>query len=79
MQREEYTVGNWCVRWFELNRHKWNPRTGGGYRKLIQHHIIPGIGLVQLTELTEQLVTALQAGVSTCCYGGVWTKPVGMD
>ena len=58
MQREEYTVGTWCVRWFELNRHKWNPRTEGGYRNLIEHHIVSGIGSVKLTELTEQLVTA---------------------
>ena len=58
MQREKYTVGTWCVRWFELNRYKWNPRTEGGYRNLIEHHIIPGIGSVELTALTEQLVTA---------------------
>ena len=63
MQREEYTVGTWCVRWFELNRHKWNPRTEGGYRNLIQHHIIPGIGSVELTDLTEQLVTAFYEGL----------------
>ena len=58
MQREEYTVETWCVHWFECNRHKWNPRTEGGYRNLIQHHIIPGIGSIQLTALTEQVVTA---------------------
>ena len=58
MQREKYTVGTWCVQWFESNRHKWNPRTEGGYRNLIEHHTIPGIGSVQLTALTEQLVTA---------------------
>ena len=58
MQREEYTVGTWCVRWFELNHHKWNPRTKGGYRNLIEHHIIPGIGSVELTALTERRVTA---------------------
>ena len=58
MQKEKYTVGTWCTRWFECNRHKWNLRTEGGYRNLIEHHIIPGIGVVELTDLTEQLVTA---------------------
>ena len=58
MQREEYTVGTWCVRWFEVNHHKWSPHTEDGYRNLIEHHIIPGIGSVQLTALTEQLVAA---------------------
>ena len=57
MQREKYTVGTWCVHWFELNRHKWNPRTEGGYRNLIEHHILPGIGSVELAALTEQLVS----------------------
>ena len=38
MQREEYTMGTWCVRWFECNRHKWNPRTEGGYRNLIERN-----------------------------------------
>ena len=56
MQREKYTVGNWCVRWFELNRYKWNPRTEGGYRNLIEHHITPGIGEVRLSQLDEQAV-----------------------
>ena len=54
MQREEYTVGSWCSQWFRDNCCKWNPRTEGGYRNLIEHHITPGIGEVGLSQLDEQ-------------------------
>ena len=51
------TVGQWCGRWFTANRHKWNGNTEGGYRNLIYSHIIPSIGSVALSDLTEQAVT----------------------
>ena len=57
MQREEYTVGSWCSLWFQCNRDKWNLRTKGGYRNLIEQHIIPCIGEVELTQLDEKMVT----------------------
>ena len=57
MQREEYTVGSWCGEWFRDNHCKWNPRTEGGYRNLIEHHITPSIGEVGLSRLDEQTVT----------------------
>lgn len=58
MQKENtMTVGRWCGRWFITNRHKWNGNTEGGYRNLIYSHIIPGIGSVALSDLTEQTVT----------------------
>ena len=58
MQKENtLTVGQWCGRWFTANRHKWNGNTEGGYRNLIYSHILPGIGSVALSDLTEQVVT----------------------
>ena len=58
MQKENtLTVGQWCGRWFITNRHKWNGNTEGGYRNLIYSHIIPSIGSVALSDLTEQTVT----------------------
>ena len=58
MQKENtMTVGRWCGRWFITNRHKWNGNTEGGYRNLIYSHIIPGIGSVALSDLTEQTIT----------------------
>jgi len=42
---------------FTTNRHKWNGNTEGGYRNLIYSHILPGIGSIELTDLTEQVVT----------------------
>ena len=58
MQKENtMTVGRWCGRWFITNRHKWNGNTEGGYRNLIYSHIIPSIGSVALSDLTEQTVT----------------------
>ena len=58
MQKEnKLTVGQWCGRWFTANRHKWNGNTEGGYRNLIYSHILPSIGSVELSDLTEQTVT----------------------
>ena len=58
MQKENNrTVGRWCDQWFTANRHKWNDNTEGGYRNLIYSHILPGIGSVELSALTEQSVT----------------------
>ena len=58
MQKENnLTVGQWCGQWFTANRHKWNGSTEGGYRNLIYGHILPGIGNVALSDLTEQAVT----------------------
>ena len=58
MQKENtLTVEQWCGRWFTANRHKWNGNTEGGYRNLIYSHIIPSIGSVALSDLTEQVVT----------------------
>ena len=57
MQKDNMTVGQWCGRWFTANRHKWNGNTEGGYRNLIYSHILPSIGSVELSDLTEQAVT----------------------
>lgn len=58
MQKENtMTVGRWCGRWFIANRHKWNGNTEGGYRNLIYSYIIPSIGNMELSDLTEQTVT----------------------
>lgn len=58
MQKEEtLTVGQWCCQWFSDIRGKWNSNTEGGYRNLIYRHIIPAIGNIKLTDLTEQTVT----------------------
>lgn len=57
MQKENnLTVGQWCDQWFTANRHKWNGNTEGGYRNLIYSHILPSIGSVALSDLTEQAV-----------------------
>ena len=58
MQKENnLAVGQWCDHWFTANRHKWNSNTEGGYRNLIYGHILPNIGNVALSDLTEQTVT----------------------
>ena len=54
MQKENtMTVGRWCGRWFITNRNKWNGNTEGGYRNLIYSHILPSIGNMELSDLTE--------------------------
>ncbi len=64
MQNENsYTVGQWCACWFHDNQSGWNSNTVGGYRNLIYHHILPGIGGISLTELTEDTVTSFYDGL----------------
>lgn len=43
--------------WFSAKRHKWNENTECGYYNLIYSHILPNIGSVALSGLTEQSVT----------------------
>ena len=56
MQKDTMTVGQWCGQWFTANRCRWNSNTEGGYRNLIYSHILPGIGSVEISDLTEQAV-----------------------
>ena len=66
MQKENnLTVEQWCDQWFTDNRQKWNGNTEGGYRNLIYSHILPGIGSVALTDLTEQAVTDFYNGLQS--------------
>lgn len=88
MQKENnLTVEQWCDQWFTDNRQKWNGNTEGGYRNLIYSHILPGIGSVALSDLTEQVVTdfynslrsqGLSARSVWCVHlrscAGAWTK-----
>lgn len=53
-----YTVGQWCDRWFCENQGRWSGSTVGGYRNLIYRHILPGIGSIPLAELSEDSVTS---------------------
>ena len=58
MQKENnLTVGQWCDQWFTTHHYKWNGNTEGGYRNLIYSHILPGVGSIELSGLTEQTVT----------------------
>ena len=90
MQKENtLTVEQWCGQWFTANRHKWNGNTEGGYRNLIYSHILPSIGSVALSDLTEQTITDFYdtlrvrdsapevSGASICSCAGVWTKQRG--
>ena len=52
------TVGQWCGRWFCENHSRWSGSTVGGYRNLIYRHILPRIGDIPLTGLTEGAVTS---------------------
>ena len=59
MQKENnYTVGQWCDRWFCENQGRWNGSTVGGYHNLIYRHILSGIGSISREELTEDTATS---------------------
>ena len=75
MQKENnLTVGQWCDQWFTTHQHKWNGNTQGGYRNLIYSHIFPGVGNIELTDLTEQTVTGFYDGLRSQGLGArsVW-------
>lgn len=75
MQKENnLTVGQWCDQWFINNRSKWNSNTEGGYRNLIYSHILPGIGSVTLSDLTEQIIIDFYDGLRSqgLSAGSVW-------
>ena len=58
MQKENnYTVGQWCDRWFCDNQGRWNGSTVGGYCNLIYRYILPKIGNIPLAELSEDIIT----------------------
>lgn len=70
MQNENnYTVGQWCDRWFCENQGRWSGSTVGGYRNLIYRHILPGIGDIRLAELSEGTVTSFYDITVPCPLG----------
>ena len=72
--QNNFTVGQWCDRWFCENRSRWSARTVGGYRNLIDRHISPGIGNIPLTELTQDTVTSFYDSLQSRGLGvrSVW-------
>ena len=58
-----YTIGQWCDRWFCENQGRWSGSTVGGYRNLIYRHILPGIGDIPLAELSEGTATSFYASL----------------
>lgn len=75
MQKENtMTVGRWCGQWFIANRHKWDANTEGGYRNLIYSHILPSIGSMELSDLTEQAVADFYDSLRSQGLGGrsIW-------
>lgn len=75
MQKENnLTAGQWCDYWFTANRKKWNGNTEGGYRNLIYSHIIPSVGGVALSDLTEQTITDFYNNLRSQGFGArsVW-------
>ncbi len=71
MQKEnDLTVGQWCGQWFTANQHKWNENTECGYYNLIYSHILPNIGSVALSGLTEQTVTDFYDALRSQGLGG---------
>ena len=53
----DFTVGEWAEHWFRTHAEgKVRPRTEGGYRNLIFHHISPGLSNVALGDLTQQRI-----------------------
>ncbi|MEM5770563.1 MAG: integrase [Bacillota bacterium] len=55
------TVGEWIDRWFTDRIGQWTTSTVGGYRNLICRHIIPEIGKMKLSKLSEENVQSFYA------------------
>ena len=59
--QKAYTVEAWAREWFQCGVGRWNPRTEGGYRNLIERHIVPGVGKVKLEALKPVHINRLYA------------------
>lgn len=50
----DYTVAEWCRLWFETySKPNIRYNTAKGYEGIIEHHIIPAIGMVKLRQLSS--------------------------
>lgn len=75
MKKEKaITVGAWAARWFDTRRGGWSIHTQNGYRNLMEHHIIPGIGKVTLGKLTVRRVEGFYKTLAEKGLGGqsIW-------
>ena len=59
--QKAYMVEAWAREWFQCGVGRWNPRTEGGYRNLIERHIVPGVGKVKLEALKPVHINRLYA------------------
>ena len=57
MTEQEIVLREWAAEWFRIYvEGKLAPNTEGGYRNLIFNHIIPRLGGVALTDLSEKRI-----------------------
>ena len=57
MAEQEIVLREWAAEWFHIHvEGKLAPNTEGGYRNLIFNHIIPRLGGVALTNLSEKRI-----------------------
>lgn len=65
MPEQEMTLGEWAAEWFRTHAEgKLASNTEDGYRNLIFNHIIPKLGGVTLTELSEKRIRAFYRRLS---------------
>ncbi len=63
-EEKNITVGAWVEQWVTQRIGTWSPHTENGYRNLIYNHIIPGIGRMELTDLTTRRVQSFYKSLS---------------
>lgn len=61
---KNHTVKSWLNCWHDANSPRWSQVTRRAYRSLIQHHIVPEIGHIRLSALTEKDLQALYVELS---------------
>lgn len=57
MQKEkELTLAEWRGQWFDARADGWSPKLQGGYRNLLDRHILPAFGKQSLSQLTSRKI-----------------------
>lgn len=72
---EQETMKTWALEWYQTRIDgKRAKNTQDGYRNLIEHHIIPKLGSVQLSQLTTRRVCSFYArlGRQGLAHNSVW-------
>ena len=67
---ERITVKEWCEQYLAERESGWSDVTRSSYRRIVERHIVPGIGKYQLEQLTTQRIQKFYQRLAKKGLGG---------